>query len=336
MRKIALEEHFSGPGFEKYLEAVAEMFDPGFLSSAEKFLPEFDEKRLSMMDKCGIDIAVLSQTAPGVQAELDKEAATQAARRSNDFLSEQINRNPSRYRGFGCIALQDPESAAEEVVRCVKELGFVGILVNGHTAGEYLDEEKFQPFWEQLNALKVPLYLHPGNPYDKPHMYSGRPELNGATWSWTCETATHALRLVFGGIFDRYSDVKVILGHMGETLPFMLWRLDSRALTSPGGRAMKKPPSQYIREHIVITTSGVCANGPLLCSLSEMGEDSVMFSTDYPYEDAELAAQFIDNAPISLEQREKVCFRTAEHLFRISLEPQSAAATALSSHSYRD
>lgn len=317
MRKIALEEHFNGPGFEKYLSAAAREFDPAVLAAVEKLLPEFDEKRLQVMDACEIEIAVLSQTAPGVQQETDTGKATRAACSVNDFLAAQIARHPKRYRGFACVALQDPDQAARELERCVKDLGFVGALVNGHTCGTYLDHPSFQPFWEKLVDLQVPLYLHPGLLYDEPHMFSGRRELSGATWSWTCETATHALRLVFGGVFEKFPQAKVILGHMGETLPFELWRLDSRAQTTSAGRAMKHPPSEYIRKNIVVTTSGVCANGPLLCSLLELGEDSVMFSTDFPYEDALVAARFIEEAPISREQREKVCFRTAERLLRL-------------------
>lgn len=318
MRKIALEEHFSGPGFEKYLLAVKNEFDPQVLTAVEKLLPDFDEKRLQIMDECGVEIAVLSQTAPGVQQEKDLQTAISAARSCNDFLARQISNHPKRYRGFACVAMQDPNAAAAELQRCIKELGFVGVLINGQTDGVYLDDPKCFPFWEKLEELQVPLYLHPGNPYDDPHMYSGRSVLKGATWSWTCETATHALRLIFGGVFDRFPKTTVILGHMGETLPFYLWRLDSRAQTSTAGRALPKAPSQYFRDHFLITTSGVCSNGPLQCSLTELGEDSVMFSIDYPYEHAELASSFIENAPITEEQREKVCFRNAERALRLT------------------
>lgn len=317
MKKIALEEHFNGPGFEKYLQAVAHEFDPAVLNEIEKLLPEFTEKRLATMDSCGIDIAVLSQTAPGVQKESNTEIAVSMARMSNDFLARQISLSSGRFRGFACLPLQDPTAASAELERCVKELGFVGALVNGHTNGEYLDAPKFWSFWEKLQELEVPLYLHPGLLFDTPAMFAGRPELSGATWSWTCETASHALRLVFGGVFDKFPAAQIILGHMGETLPFDLWRLDSRSQTTVAGRKMKKLPSQIIREHILITISGVCSPGPLLCSLTELGEDSVMFATDYPYEDALLAARFIEDAPINETQREKICFRNAERVLRL-------------------
>lgn len=318
MRKIALEEHFSGPGFEKYLQAVRDQFDPAVLSSIEALLPEFNEKRLAAMDAAEIEIAVLSQTAPGVQNESDTGIALRSARASNDFLAAQISLYPKRYRGFSCLPLQDPFGAAEELERCIKEYKFVGALVNGNTNGVYLDDKRYRPFWQKLEELQVPLYLHPGNPYDHPHMYSGRPELNGATFSWTCETAAHALRLVFSGVFDDFPGLRIILGHMGEGLPFMLWRLDSRIMVTPYAKSLKRKPSQVIREHFFITTSGVCSPGPLACSLSELGEDKVMFSVDYPYEDTQTAADFIDNVPLEESVRQNVCYRTAERVLKLN------------------
>lgn len=317
MDKIAIEEHFSGPGFEKYMDDVAGKFDPGVLSAIEKVLPDFENERIKAMDDSGVKIAVLSQTAPGIQQEPDIATAIRSSIDVNDFLAEQISKNPTRYRGFACVPLQDPAAAAKELERCVVQLGFVGVLVNGHTLGRYLDEKEFWPFLEQLEQLDVPLYLHPGNPYDNPHMYAGRPELEGATWSWTCETATHALRLIFGGTFDLFPNLKIILGHMGETIPFYLWRIDSRAMTSTQGRSMRQPPSAYFRQHFAITTSGVCANAPLLCSIAEIGEDNVMFSIDYPYEDSSVAADFIDQAPLTDAVRKKVCYENAHRLLKL-------------------
>lgn len=315
MRKIALEEHFSAPGFEKYLNAVASLFEPTVLKTIEKLLSDFDDERIELMDRCEIDLAILSQTAPGVHGESDQQQAVRTARRCNDFLAERISRHSKRYRGFACVALQSPIEAARELERCITELKFVGVLVNGQTGGDYLDNPKFDVFWEKVSELQIPLYLHPGIPYDQSSVFNDRPELNGATWEWTCDTATHALRLVFAGVFDRFPNLKIILGHMGETIPFSLWRLDSRINVSRFAKSIKKPPSQYIREHIMVTTSGVCANGPLLCTVSELGEDNIMFSTDYPYEDADLASRFIEAAPLTSDQREKICFRTAERIF---------------------
>lgn len=319
MRKIALEEHFNGPGFEKYLAQVAHLFDPSVLAAIEPRLPEFDQTRLAIMDAAQIEVAVLSQTAPGVQAESDRATAVAAASQSNDFLAARIAERPDRFRGFATVALQDPQSAGRELQRCVHELGFVGVLVNGHTQGQYLDEAQFDDFWATVAELDVPLYLHPGILPDQPAMYAGRPELDGPTWAWTSETATHALRLVFGGVFERHPSVTVILGHMGETLPFDLWRLDSRAQTSTAGRALAKPPSQYIRENIVITTSGVCSDAALRCSIAELGSDRVMFSTDYPYEDVDVAAHWIEGAAISESDRAAVCWENANRILKLNL-----------------
>jgi 2,3-dihydroxybenzoate decarboxylase len=327
MNKIALEEHFSGPGFEQYLAGVGGLFDPGVLAAIEARLPDFEQQRLAMMDAAGISIAVLSQTAPGVQQEPEAATAVDLARRSNDFLASRIAEHPYRFRGFAAVALQDVDAAIAELQRSVTELGFVGVLVNGNTCGHYLDEPQFDRFWSALTELQVPLYLHPGLLVDEPAMFAGRPELNGATWSWTCETASHALRLVFGGVFLRHPTATVILGHMGETLPFDLWRLDSRALTTTPGRAMPKPPSQQIREHILITTSGVCSDAALRCSLTELGPDRVLFATDYPYEDAQIAADWIDRADIDGDVRQKVCWDNAAALFGICAESTAPAST---------
>jgi 2,3-dihydroxybenzoate decarboxylase len=270
------------------------------------------------MDKAGIDLAVLSVTTPGVQAERDTRIAIRRAREANDFLAHEIRKHPTRYAGFAHLPLQDAKAAGNELARCVEDLGFKGAMINGHTNGHYLDEEMYHPFWERVQELDVPIYLHPCDPYDMPHMYQGHRELLGATWSWTVETATHVLRMVFGGTFERFPKVTLILGHMGETLPYLLWRLDSRS------RVLKRPgqeqswlPSKVIRNNIVITTTGVCSHPALLCALTALGEDRVMFSVDYPYEDCGVAAEFVETAPISEDLRAKVCHGNAERLLRL-------------------
>ncbi|MFY8148159.1 MAG: amidohydrolase family protein [Prochlorococcaceae cyanobacterium] len=317
MRKIALEEHANLPVFANNMNAVCDLFSAEFLAAVEERLVDYDQLRLAAMDAGGIEIAVLSQTSPGVQALENREAAVDAARRCNDLLAHQIARHPSRFRGFACVALQDPEAAAAELERCVQEHGFVGALVNGHTQGHYLDEPGFTPFWRMLERLDVPLYLHPAAPFRLPHVLQGVPALDGAVWSWTGETASHALRLVFGGVFERHPGARLILGHMGETLPFELWRLDSRSAILPESRRPPRPPSETLREHLWITTSGVCADGPLQCSLHELGEERVLFSVDYPYEDSHLACRWIEGAAISDAARQKVCFGNASTLLNL-------------------
>lgn len=315
--KIALEEHFNAPSCSEYLKSVDDLFDPKILSTISEELVEFDEKRLGIMDGAGIKIAILSQTSPGIQQEADTEKATVAAKLANDFLSSNIKRHPERYRGFACIALQDPKSAVIELERCINELGFLGVLINGHTRGRYLDDPSYDNFWKTLVKLDVPLYLHPTRTFDQPHMFEGCPGIEGAFWSWTCETASHALRLVLNGVFDRHASAKVILGHMGEALPFELWRFDSRTAIRPKNQQLSRKPSEIIKQNILITTSGVCSDGALLCSLAEMGDNSVMFSTDYPYEDALVAGNWINSAPITDEVRRKVCWDNAARILKI-------------------
>ncbi|MCP9771432.1 amidohydrolase [Synechococcus sp. Tobar12-5m-g] len=314
--KIALEEHFSAPRLQPSIKDVA-FFDPEVLRAIEVALPEFQDQRLRAMDQAGISIAVLSQTAPGVQSIRDSVLAAELAHEANDFLHRRIETAPKRFRGFACLALQDVDRACDELKRCIQELGFVGALVNGSTNGAYLDEPQFAPFWHTLEQLDVPFYLHPGLPTDHPQAFRGHPELEGPVWRWTCDTATHVLRLVFGGVFDRHHTARLILGHMGETLPYMLWRLDSRAAVTTVGRGLSRPPAETLRHHVMVTTSGVCADAPLRCALEAMGAEAVMFSTDYPYEDIQVAANWIENADLPDDQRIKVCVANAERLLRL-------------------
>ncbi|MGD0561812.1 MAG: amidohydrolase family protein [Roseiarcus sp.] len=317
MRKIALEEHFTRPEMSAYAQyGGSSRGSPVFEGFQERLL-DFGEMRLEAMDRAGIDLAVLSVTTPGVQAEPDTNVAIKRARIENDFLAREITKHPTRYAGFAHLPLQDAAAAADELSRCVEQLEFKGAMVNGHTNGRYLDERSYDPFWERVEALGVPIYLHPRDPFDAPHMFTGHRELSGATWVWTVETATHALRLVFGGVFDRYPKAKLILGHMGETLPYLLWRLDSRWRVQAGSEPIERAPSRIIRDNIFVTTTGVCSHASLLCALSALGEDSVMFSVDYPYEDCEVAAKFIDSAPVSDEVRAKVCHGTARRVLRL-------------------
>jgi 2,3-dihydroxybenzoate decarboxylase len=318
MRKIALEEHFLPPDLASYGQAAHLGADRETYRGFEERLLDFGPMRLEAMDAAGIDVAVLSVTTPGVHAEPDTAVAIRRAKIANDFLARQIHTHPKRYAGFAHLPLQDPKAAADELERCVHQLEFKGAMVNGHTNGRYLDERDYDPFWERAQALGAPIYLHPRDPQDPPRNYHGHPELLGPTWGWTVETATHALRLVFGGVFDRYPGLTLILGHMGETLPYLLWRLDSRARAQTrAGEASRRLPSEIIRKNIIVTTSGVCSSPALLCAIAALGEDNVMFSVDYPFEDCRVAAAFIESAEISEATRVKICHANAERLLRL-------------------
>lgn len=316
-RKIALEEHFTTPELAKKYVAKPTRSDTLF-ADIERRLADFDDLRLETMDKAGIDLVVLSATTPGVQAEKDTKTAVRLAQDANDFLACEVQKRPLRYAGFAHLPMQDAGAATAELERAVKQLGFKGALINGQTNGNYLDGDMYLPFWESVQDLDVPVYLHPGALADRPAMFAGRPELNGPVWAWTADTAAHALRLVFAGTCTRYPKLRIILGHMGETLPFLLWRLDSRWQCELGEELPQEAlPSNIIKRHVAITTSGVCDPGPLAQAISALGEDNVMFSVDYPYEDSQIAADFIDSAPISDTVRDKVCRDNAKRILKL-------------------
>ena len=314
LRKIALEEHFMMPGFETYSKAFLNFIDPATMKELGQRLADFDTLRLDEMDRAGIELVVLSQSGPGVQAEPDTTLALRRARENNDFLAEQIARRPDRYAGFAMLPMHDPLEAARELERCVKQLGFKGSLVNGHTLGRYYEGREYDPFWERMQELDVPMYLHPIDPWKPLHALDGAPVLAGASWGWGVETASHALRMVFGGVFDRFPRLKVILGHMGEGLPFQRWRFDSRFAAYPYGVSLQRRPSEYIGTNLLITTSGVCSHPTLVGAVGEMGVDAVMFSVDYPYESTEAAARFIDTAPLEPAQLEAICHGNAARI----------------------
>lgn len=317
-RKIALEEHFMHPDFVDYWATTAPNISPHLFGKARGALEDFGEARLSAMDEIGVQMAILSLAGPGVQAEADADRAARLASEVNDFLAEQIARRPERYGGFAHLGMQQPQAAADELERCVRDLGMQGAMINGQTGGEYLDNDRFAPFWERASELEVPVYIHPNNPPEQARMYSGHSELWGPVWSWTVETATHALRLVFSGVFDRHPGARLVLGHLGETLPYLLWRLDSRwEISNRGSMALEHPPSAYFKRNVWVTTPGVCADAPLRCALDAMGEDRVMFSVDYPFESAQEAGQWIEAAPITDTVRAKVCRENARALLNL-------------------
>lgn len=315
VRKIALEEHFLAPGFEEYWLKTVEDVDPKLYGQVLSRLKDFGELRLAAMDKAGIERSVLSLAGPGVQAERDVGKATRKAIEANDFLAGEIAKNPVRYSGLAHIALQDPVAAANELERCVKQLGFAGCMINGHTNGQYLDDPSLSPFWERAEALGTIVYLHPADPVSPFAVLDGYKGLKRATWEWTLETGSHALRMVFGGLFDRFPKATLALGHLGETLPYLLWRFDSRARLY--GIKLKRQPSDYIRENMVVTLSGMFSAEPLNCAIAALGAGRVMFSADYPFESAEEAGHFMDTVPLDEKLREQIAFSNARKILRL-------------------
>jgi len=316
VKKIALEEHFLCPGFEDYWRSTVGNVDPKILSQVVARLSDFGELRLASMDGAGIDRSVLALAGPGVQSEKDAGTARRKAREANDFLVRETQKRPDRYAGFAHLPMQDPIAAADELERCMHELKFCGAMINGHTNGQYLDHPALHPFWERAEALGALIYIHPTDPVAPSPALEGHNGLRRATWEWGFETGSHALRLVFSGLFDRFPRAKVALGHLGETLPFLLWRFDSRAKLY--GVKLARPPSDYIKRNIVVTTSGMCSAEPLACTISALGADRVMFAADYPFESAEEAGHFADTVALSDQVRADICFNNATRLLGLS------------------
>ncbi|HET9619444.1 MAG TPA: amidohydrolase family protein [Pseudolabrys sp.] len=312
IRKIALEEHFLSPGLVDYWRPTMTEVPAPHVDRLYRQLTDFGAERLETMDKAGIAKAVLSLSGPGVQAERDPVAATRKAREANDFLAERIARHPDRYAGFAHLAVQDAAGAARELERCVRDLGFKGAMINGHTNGLYLDDRSLDPFWAAAEALGALVYIHPTDPLAPAPVLNGVPALRRATWEWGFETGSHALRLVFSGLFDRFPKARVALGHMGETLPYLLWRFDSRAKLY--NVKLGKEPSQYIKDNIVVTVSGVYAREPLICAVEALGRDKVMFAADYPFESVEEAGHFMDDVAIAEDLRAAVAYDNAARL----------------------
>jgi len=276
--------------------------------------------RLDAMDQYGIDTQVVSLVSPGVQV-FDASAGTNLAREYNNQLAAATKDHPKRFAGLACIAPQNPKDAADELERTVREFGFRGCLINSHTKGEYLDDKKYWVIFERAQKLDVPIYLHPRAP--SPEMmkpFTGYPEtmLDSAMWGFTAEAALHSMRLICSGLFDEFPRLKIVIGHLGETIPYLINRIDNRYSVTPFPKKLKKLPGQYFRENFLVSTSGMNEDpAPLILAISVLGADNIMFAVDYPMEDAGVAVRFIDNAPISDKDREKICHLNAERVFSL-------------------
>ncbi|MBB4274900.1 gamma-resorcylate decarboxylase [Rhizobium mongolense] len=321
--KIALEEHFAIP--ETLMDSAG--FVPGdYWTELQSRLLDIQDKRLKLMDAHGIETMILSLNAPAVQAIAETGRAIDIARRANDALAEECAERPDRFRAFAALPLQDPEAAARELERCVKELGFVGALVNGFSqradtdALFYYDLPQYRGFWATVAALNVPFYLHPRNPLPQDsRIYEGHPWLMGPTWAFAQETAVHALRLMGSGLFDEHPNLRIILGHMGEGLPYMMWRIDHRNawVKVPPKYPAKRRIADYFNENFYITTSGNFRTQTLIDAMLEIGADRILFSTDWPFENIDHAADWFDTTTISEADRAKIGRTNAKLLFGI-------------------
>lgn len=324
--KIALEEHFA---IADTLQDSAGFVPGTFWVELQERLLDIHDRRLRLMDEHGIEISVLSLNAPAVQAIPDRRRATEVARIANDVLAEEVAKRPDRFRGFAALPLQDPDAAADELHRCVEQLGFVGALVNGFSqdaaSGDgreplYYDLDRYLPFWGEVAALDVPFYLHPRNPLpEDSRIYEGHPWLLGPTWGFAQETAVHALRLIGSGLFDAYPSLRIVIGHMGEGIPAMLYRIDhrNRWVTAPHTHRAQRRFVDYFRENFYITTSGNFRTQSLIDAVLEVGADRILFATDWPFENIDHAAEWFDAASIADADREKIGRTNSLDLFRL-------------------
>jgi len=320
IRTITLEEHFATPAFLKGPGArvkerpqAAQLLDQ---------LCDLGERRIADMDAAGIDVQVLSLTAPGVD-QLDATEAVKLAHDTNDILADAVQRHPRRFAGFATLPTASPETAADELDRMVREHGFKGAVINGHIRGRYLDDEFFWPILERAEALQVPLYLHPTPPprqvievsYTGNYTAEVTDWLATAAWGWHIETAIHTLRLILSGAFDRYPRLQLVIGHLGEGLPFMLPRIDRRlpmAVTK-----LHRPIGAYLRENLHYTISGFNFTPTFLDLFFEVGAHRIMFSADYPFGSMSQAREFLDQLPVSPADKERIAHSNAELLLRL-------------------
>ncbi len=318
--KVTLEDHFA---IEETL-GDSQPFGAHVWPELRYRLIDFHEQRLRLMDQADIEIMVVSLNAPAVQAIPNIKQAADCARHANDILAAEVAKRPDRFAGIAALAMQDPEIAAHELERCVNELGFRAALVNGFSQIErpdsavYYDLPQYRPFWAVVERLHVPFYLHPRNPLPGSIPgYEGHAWLNGPTWAFAAETAVHALRLIGSGLFDAHPNLQIILGHLGEGLPYFLWRIDNRNvwMQAPHKYAAHRRVADYMHANFHITTSGHYSTPALIDAIAEMGTDRVMFSVDYPFEDISDAASWFDSVPMSDADRRKVGRTNALKLF---------------------
>jgi 2,3-dihydroxybenzoate decarboxylase/5-carboxyvanillate decarboxylase len=335
-RKIATEEAFSIPEIASALQSITRssstsldlnlmktIYDSspenGSGSELLRRLLDLDGERLRAMNESHVDMHLLSLTAPGVQM-FDADTATHLAALANDRLAETITRNPSRFAGLASFAPHSPKRAAKEMERAINSLGLNGFMVNSHTNSEYLDDPKFWPILETAEALSAPLYIHPRAPSDgmaEPFRSYG---IEGAMWGYGVEVGTHVVRLICAGVFDRFPELQIVIGHMGEAVPFWLWRIDfmhARAVATHRAKKLELKPSEYFKRNFAITTSGMESPEALQYSIKVLGVEKVMWAIDYPYQPTAPAVAFMDSVEMPDADKELVYHGNAERIFGI-------------------
>ena len=338
MKKIDLEAHFyteaylqalsKNKGYPKLVEDqkdkslrlwYAEEVKQPFADPLLKSLLDHDEGRLQIMDSAGVDVQILSLSAPGVE-QFDPSVGTSLARETNDALSAIIKRHPDRFLGFASLAPKRPREAAEELERCVKDLGFVGWNTHAHYGDSYLDEKQYRPLLETVEKLNVPIYLHPTVSIVPQVKAYGFP-LAGTPFGFGFEVVLCLMRMIYSGVFDEFPGLLVILGHLGEGLPFVMERIDWAYVVSfdPSLRPnISKKPSDYLRRNVLVTTSGNCYGPAFRCAYEAMGIDRILLGTDYPYEETEICMRFLQGINLSDSEKDKIYYLNAKRIGMVS------------------
>ena len=328
MKKITLEEAFAVKSVENYTPQILKLRE---FRQKEAELHDLAEMRLRAMDEGEVDIAVVSATSPSIQGLKNPEIEIETARAWNDYVAEAIAPNRARLRAFACLPMRYPDAAAAELCRAVKDLGLLGALVNGYdNSGDlepvYYDAPEYLDFWKTAESLDVPVYIHPRTvPDDRETTYKPYPELKSASWGFHVETAEHVLRLIISGLFDRAPNLKIIIGHMGELLPFWCWRTDHRIrvegwdgeVAAQNGRPRNLSVTEYLQRNIYITTSGVFNTPALEHALSVMGSDRIMYSVDYPYEDYKEANEWFKSLSLDPGVTQAIAYDNAKRILKL-------------------
>jgi predicted TIM-barrel fold metal-dependent hydrolase len=326
MRIVTIEDHYT-------TEAVRAKLRPPYPTGAyngiaargkelghdiNEELLDLTGSRIRAMDAAGIDLQVVSLSMPGTEALAPADAVPFASE-CNDRVAAAVKSHPTRLQGFAALPTSDPAAAVKELQRAVQKLGMKGACINGHAQGEYLDDKKFWPIFGAAEELGVPIYLHPREPHPDvlKRWFGSYPELALAAWGFAAETCTHFLRLMASGLFDAHPKLTIILGHLGEGLPFWLGRLDDHTWGAFAHRGLKRRSTDYLRDNTVITTSGNFYTPALLCSIMAMGVDNVIFSVDWPFESNKLGKSWIDSLPLSQEDKEKIAHKNAERVLKL-------------------
>ncbi len=324
MKIIAIEEHFTTPMYREHVGATE--YRKFFISTRSaqighdipKELLDLGDERLRHMDAAGVDIQVLSFGAPGPQG-FERDVAIPMARDANDRLRQAIDKHPDRFAGFAALPTADPEAAVAELERAVKELDFKGAMIHGHQRGEFLDDKKYWCIFERAAALDVPIYLHPTVPHPDAvkSYFKGYEELQGSPWGFAIDTSCHFLRLMFSGLFDAYPKLKIILGHLGEGLPFAMHRLHDHSYQAATRRGLKKSPLQYLKDNLVVTTSGNWYEPAFVCTLLALGADAIIWAVDWPYEANTIGMDFFNQLSLNDIDKEKIAHLNAERLLHL-------------------